>query len=428
MASFDQALELILRAVQPLETEMVDTLESVDRIIARVVIAPYGLPVFDNSAMDGYAARAQDCRQGASLDVIGFIPAGAATWPKLEAGSAIRVMTGAPVPQNADVIVPLEEAEQDPNGKLRISGDVRQGQYIRYSGGDVERGSELIRPGRLLGVAEVNLLAGFGITSVCVHRKPVVAILATGDELVPLGSELSSGKIYDSNSLALAAAVKKAGATPMMLGIGRDNLESLQQKIAEGLKADALITAAGVSVGDRDLVREAIAGLGGKEIFWGVKMKPGKATAFSMLSGKPVFCVPGNPVSAMITFEELVRPALLRMSGRHAVARPLVTAVLQDTLRKKSGRIFFARVELKLVDGKLLAWSAGRQDTGFQRTMLRADGIALLPLESAGCNAGDEIKVQILSSEFNLLEMEEALSAIRLACGCGAQPEPAGRH
>jgi molybdopterin molybdotransferase len=428
MACFDQALELVLSAVHPTETEMVDTLESVDRIAARAVIAPYGLPVFDNSAMDGYAVRAQDCRQGTSLDVIGFVPAGAATWPTLEAGTAIRVMTGARVPPSADTIVPLEDTEQDLNGKIRIPGEVRQGQYIRHSGEDVERGSEVIRPGRLLGVADVNLLAGLGITSVCVHRKPVVAILATGDELVPLGSKLSSGKIYDSNSLALAAAVKKAGATPLMLGIGQDNLESLQQKIAEGLEADALITAAGVSVGDRDLARDALAGLGAKEIFWGVKMKPGKATAFSVLSGKPVFSVPGNPVSAMITFEELVRPALLKMSGRHAVARPLVTAVLQDSLSKKPGRIFFARVELKIVDGRLLAWSAGRQDTGFQRTMLRADGIAVLPSEGAGYRAGDEIKVQILSSEFNLLEAEESLRAIRLACGCGKQPELVGGH
>jgi molybdopterin molybdotransferase len=423
MQRFEQALELILRVVKPLDAEVVELLDAVGRTAALDFAAPRALPLFANSAMDGFAVRLEDCRPGALLRVKGFVPAGAGICPKLEPGAAIRIMTGAPVPQDADAVVPLEETEAGGDGEIRVMGEVQSGQHIRCAGEDVNLGDTLIPAGTLIGVAEVNLLAALGVPFLSVHRKPVVSILATGDELVPLGGMLASGNIYDSNSIALAAAAREAGAIPVMLGIARDNVDSLQQKIVAGMQADVIITAAGVSVGDRDLVREVLAQLGAKELFWGVKMKPGKATAFSLLAGKPVFSVPGNPVSAMITFEQMLRPALLRMSGRRAVVRALAKATLQDSLRKKPGRVFFARVALELKDGKLLAWSAGPQDTGFQRTMLRADGIAVLPPEGTSFRAGDEIKVQVLSSNVGMLEPEAALDAIAEAMAA-PQPEP----
>jgi len=398
MTTFEHALELILHAVRPLEVEEVETHELFERVTAEDVVAPHDLPLFQNSAMDGYAVRTEDCMQGTALQFGGFIPAGAEIWPQLEEGNAIRIMTGAPIPDYADAVIPLEETAEDPNGGIRNLLPVRKGQHIRCAGEDVQLGDTIIHSGTPIGVAEVSLLAAMGITSLRVHRKPVVSIVATGDELVPLGAPIAKGKIFDSNSLALAAAVRASGATARILGIAKDNISSLKQKLREAVNADALITVAGVSVGDHDLVRESLANLGAVESFWGVDIKPGKATAFALLEGKPIFSLPGNPVSALITFEELVRPALLRMAGHRAVMRPLVTAVLQESLSKKPGKVFFARVKLKFEKGRFLAWSSGPQETGYQKTLLNADAFAILPADRTIFNVGEELRVQVLPS------------------------------
>lgn len=406
MTSFEQARALILDSVQPLEAEEVEILLALGRTAAEDVVAPISLPVFDNSAMDGYALRAIDFESFSSLEVVGFVPAGAEDSPHLPPGTAVRIMTGAPVPESADSVVPLEETRQDEIGRVHVLSTIRKGQHIRRTGEDVTKGETVLPKGSQITVQAVNLLAAMGISSVLVHRKPKVAVLATGDELVQLGSRLTKGKIFDSNSQALAAAVVEAGATPILLGIAGDERESLRKKILDGLNADALITAAGVSVGDRDFVREVLAELGGTEMFWNVEIKPGKAMAFTTISGKPVFSLPGNPVSALLTFEELVRPALQTMSGKRGVIRPLAIAILQDQLRKKPGRVFFARVRLALVEGQLLAWSAGTQDTGHQKPLLHTDGIAVLPPESTLFQPGEQIKVHILSADFGMLQPE----------------------
>jgi len=413
MTSFDKALELILRRIKPLAAERVDTLESIGRVTAEDTMAPCDLPVFDNSAMDGYAVRAEDC-EIAALVIDGFIPAGREKLPQLKPGTAIRIMTGAPVPQYADAVIPLEDVE-DTSGHIHPLKAVNRGQHIRRAGEDIKQGTKIIPGGTFIGSPEMNLLVAMGLTSVRAHKKPVVAILATGDELVPLGSLLSRGKIVDSNSAMLAAAVTNAGATPVMLGIARDNRESLREKLAIGLQTDALITAAGVSVGDFDLVREVLAALGAEEVFWGIDMKPGKAAAFSWLDGKPVFSLPGNPVSAFVTFEELVRPALLSMGGRRAVMRPLVAAVLQEPLRKKPGRVLFARVKVKVQVGKLLVWSSGPQDTGRQSSLLQTDAMAVLAADRTSFDAGEEIRVHILADSFCMIGIDEGLRELSLA-------------
>lgn len=242
------------------------------------------------------------------------------------------------------------------------------------------------------------MLASLGQTHVRVHRQPIVAILATGDELVEPGQPLSEGKLFNSNSVALAAAVREAGAVPMILGIARDDRGELREKMTAGLRADVFITAAGVSVGDRDFVRETLAELGVNQLFWKVNMKPGKSMAFGTKDGKPIFSLPGNPVSAMITFEELLRPALLKMMGHRKVTKPLVKATLQEDMHKSSGRVFFSRVRLERVNGEFLAWNAGNQETGFVQTLLHADALAVLPADRVSFQAGEEINVHILSS------------------------------
>jgi molybdopterin molybdotransferase len=226
-----------------------------------------------------------------------------------------------------------------------------------------------------------------------------VAILSTGDELVEPGERLSPGKIYNSNALALAAAVKQVGGEPVLLGIARDDRPSLRKLLTEGLTADALVTSAGVSMGDRDLVREVLEELGVRQVFWKVDIKPGRPTAFAIHGTKPVFSLPGNPVSTLLTFEEFVRPALLKMMGHTAVLRPFVRAMLQDDLAHKPGRVEFVRVRLERREGTLLAWKAGSQETGILKTSLRAHGIAVIPADSGALRAGSPVSVHVLRGE-----------------------------
>jgi molybdopterin molybdotransferase len=397
MMSFEEARALILSNVALLEAEQVELLDSLGRVIAEDVIAPLNLPSFDNSAMDGYAVRVADCNGFAPLPIIGYIPAGGAAITEVAAGSAIKIMTGAPVPPGCDAIVPFEDAKESDH-KVLIQAAPLPGQHIRRAGEDVKRGEKVIAAGTLVRVPEISMLASLGRTSIQVYRKPLVAILATGDELVEPGQDLPEDKVFNSNSAALAAAVLEAGAVPWILGIARDDRKHLRRMITTGLQADVLITAAGVSVGDRDFVREALTELGVKQLLWKVHMKPGKSMAFGTKDGKPIFSLPGNPVSAMITFEELVRPALLKMMGHRRVIKPLMTAILQEDLHKKSGKTYFARVRLQRVGDKYLAWSGGNQETGFLHTMLHADALAILPPDRTEFAAGEEINVHILSN------------------------------
>jgi len=397
MTSFEEAREIILANAVLMETEQVQLLDSLGRVTAETVSAPYNLPSFDNSAMDGYAVRVADARKSASLPIKGYIPAGGFATTKLAPGSAIKIMTGAPVPEGSDAIVPFEDATEA-DGTITIEIPPHTGQHVRRAGEDIKQGATVLAAGTVIRVSEISVLASLGWSSIHVYRKPVVAILATGDELVELGQALPEGRLFNSNSPGLAAAVLEAGATYKMIGIARDERDHLRELMAVGLQADMLITAAGVSVGDRDFVREVLAELGVKQLLWKVEMKPGKSVAFGSKDGKLVFALPGNPVSAIVTFEELVRPALLKMMGHQQVVKPIVKAILQEEMHKKAGRMFLSRVRLVRADGKYLAWSAGNQDTGRLLTMLQANALALLPADRTSFAVGEEIDVHLLSN------------------------------
>lgn len=404
MPTFEEARSTILNSVAPLGVERVTILDSLGRVIAEELVAPWDMPLCDNSAMDGYAVQSADCTEiPARLRVTGYIPAGGEVTGPVEPGCAIRIMTGAPLPPGCDAVVPIEETDGGEE-TVTIAASVKPRQHIRFTGEDIRGGSTVLQPGTLIRPAEISLLASFGKAFVPVYRKPRVAILSTGDELIELGEPLSKGKIVNSNALSLAAAVREIGAIPQILGIARDNRESHREKMLEGLKADAMITSAGVSAGDRDLVRDVLGELGVTQLFWKVDMKPGGPTAFGTYQGKPVFSLPGNPVSTMITFEELARPALLRMMGHRRVLKPLVKAVLQTEFRKKPGKLHFLRVKLAVADGKYLAFSSGDQNTGILKTMLLADAIALLPAEPSVFSPGYEVDVHILSGNVEMLE------------------------
>jgi molybdopterin molybdotransferase len=395
MPTFEEARRIILEYVTPLDSEHVQLLDSCSRVLAEDVIAPWDLPSFGNSAMDGYAVRAADCRDRRALPIVDYVPAGRHASKSVMPGTAIKIMTGAPLPEGCDSIVPIEHAEES-GGTVRVMQPVVLHQHIRFAGEDVRAGETILASGTLVRPYEINLLASFGKEQVKVVCRPKVAIVATGDELIALGQTPSIGQIVNSNSYSLAAAITSAGALPVLMGIARDNVDSHREKLAEGLKADVLITSAGVSVGDRDLVREVLDELAVEIIFWRVKVKPGKALAFGRKKGTLVFALPGNPVSAMLTFEEFVAPALLKMMGHGQTVKPLFPAVLQSELKKKAGQTHLVRVRLEYSGGKYLAWSAGKQDTGLLKTMLRANALAVLPADRESFAAGEEIQVHLL--------------------------------
>ena len=403
MPTYEEARSIILANVAPLGPERVELLAALGRVLAEDVTAPWDMPSRDNSAMDGFAVRAADCRAGGSLRVTGSIPAGGTGSPAVEPGCAVRIMTGAPVPPGCDAVVPIEETETR-NGDIILRGNVNRPQHIRFRGEDVRSGDTVLAAGTVVHPPEISMLASFGKAIVPVYRRARVAVLSTGDELVELGERPADGEIINSNTLSLAAAVREAGAEPVLLGIARDNRVSHREKMAEGLKADALVTSAGVSAGDRDLVRECLAEFGVRQMFWRVEVKPGGPLAFGMKEEKPVFSLPGNPVSTLVTFEEFVRPALLRMMGHRRVIKPYVQATLRGEVRKKPGKVHFLRVRIEVENGVHWATSAGDQNTGILKTLLGANGIAVLPKEKTVIAAGEEVAVHLLRNDVGMRE------------------------
>ncbi len=396
MISFLEARQRILDAVDTLAVEKAPLLDAAGRAVAENIVANQPLPTFDNSAMDGYAVQAADCSNGAVLPIAGYLPAGGKMDCRVDSGTVVKIMTGAPIPPGADAIVPFEETEETPE-QITILGSVKKGDHIRWQGEDIRTGDKVIAAGTVLRPAEISLLASFSMSTVRVRRRVRVAILSTGDELQEIDELKFEGGIVNSNSWALAAAVREIGGVPLMLGIARDNLESLREKLSDGLQADVLITSAGVSAGDRDLVREVLAELGVEQQFWKINIKPGKPTAFGLKGAVPVFSLPGNPVSTMITFEEFVRPALLKMMGHRVQLKPLFKARLQEPVKKKAGRMQLMRVAIEMNDeGEMLVASSGDQNTGILRTMVYATGIALLEADRDYYAAGEKLDVHLL--------------------------------
>ncbi|MDD2581517.1 MAG: molybdopterin molybdotransferase MoeA [Desulfuromonadaceae bacterium] len=406
MLSYEQARQVILENIAPAGVEQVDLVDAVGRVLVEDVVAPWDMPLWDNSAMDGYAVRRADCsRVPCKLKVTGYIPAGAtAEGIEVKAGCAVKIMTGAPVPAGTDAVVPFEETEETSGEQVVIQAQVAACQHIRSRGEDVQSGQSVISAGTVVRPPEVSMLASLGRSRVTVFLRPVVAILSTGDELIEVGRTPGAGEIINSNTLALAAAVREAGGIPRVVGIARDNLESHREKLREGLKADMLVTSAGVSAGDRDLVRVVLEELGVKQLFWKVGIKPGKPTAFGIRDGKPVFSLPGNPVSSLITFEEFVRPALLRMMGQRQVLRPTFRATLRDDIKnRESDRTTLLRIRLERDGNRFFATTSGKQQTGLLKTMVNSAAIAVIPPERGFMAAGEEVDVHFFGSYIDLI-------------------------
>lgn len=404
MTAFEQARQLAFDSVAPLGAEAVPLLDALGHAIAEDIAAPGDLPLCNNSAMDGYAVRSIDCTSPVTLDLTGFIPAGAVPASSVEPGCAIKIMTGAPIPEGSDAVVPLESADEK-DGRVWIQNPVKAGEHLRVAGEDVRRGEIILARGTLLRPAEISMLASCSRQTVAIYRRPAVAILSTGDELVAAGEEVTRGRVVDSNALALAAAVKESGAIPRILGIARDTRESHLEKFSAARSADVLVVSAGVSAGTRDLVRSTLGELGMKLLFRRVAMSPASPTCAGLMDGKPVFCLPGNPVASMIAFALIVRPALLKMMGQDRALAGFVPAILRDEVKKKAGRAQILRVKLEFREGRYLASSAGNQNTGILRTLLHADGLAILPAERILISPGETVPVHLLSPVANALQM-----------------------
>jgi molybdopterin molybdotransferase len=412
MLSVEEAYDRIISAFSPLETEEKSPLEALGQVLAQDVRSPLDIPPMANSAMDGYALLHKDLKGAGpespvTLRVIDTVAAGQVPTKAVEAGTAIRIMTGAPVPQRCDTVVPFEETDEverrDQGRSLEEIGilvEQPEGHHIRPAGEDVTRGAQVLDKGTVIRPSEVGVLASLGLERVQVVRRPTVAILATGDELLAPGQEAEAGKIYDSNSYGLAALVVRYGGVPRLLGIARDNLKDMNRKLEEGLTADLLLTSAGVSKGDYDMVKDVLAERG--EIsFWSVRMRPAKPLAWGSLRGPegrvvPHLGLPGNPVSAMVAFEEFVRPAILKMLGKTRLAKPTVEAELQGPIVNFDGRRVFARVRVIKVNGTYYANPTGPQGSNILTSMARANGLAICPEDQPKMETGQRVRVKML--------------------------------
>jgi molybdopterin molybdotransferase len=387
----NEAIDLVLAAVRRLGAERVAVCEALGRAAAGDIVSAADVPSFDNSAMDGFAVRAADLAtaQRDGLPVVAEIPAGTVATAPLEPGHAARIMTGAPMPVGADTVVQVERVEEH-DGRVLVHQAPRAGANVRRAGEDVRRGDVVVPRGAPIGPAEIGMLVSVGLEEVDVARRPRVAILATGSELVPAGQPLGPGQIHNSNSFTAWGQVLAAGGEPVMLGIAPDDRAETRRLIARALEEDVVITSGGVSVGDFDFVKQVEEELGVERRFWGVATKPGKPVAFGVHDGRLVFGLPGNPVSAMVSFELYVRPALLAMQGRRDLWRPWLTAAAIEPVAATKDRVEVRRcLLLRDDDGVWRFTTTGPQGSAILRSMVLADGLVFVPAGHEGGRPGD---------------------------------------
>ncbi len=390
----DDALHLILSRVRRLGAEEVALADCLGRVLASDAIADRQLPPVDNSAMDGFAVRAGDVP--GELPIAGVIAAGDRPGTTLPPGRALKIMTGAPLPAGADSVVIREDVEER-DGVAVFSAAAVIGDNIRRAGEDVAPGDRAIAAGSTIGPGELGLCAALGMASLPVARRPQVAVLSTGDELVELGGEIGPGQIVSSNAWALAGQVIQAGGSPVSLGIARDDRAEIERRVRDGLGADVLLTSGGVSVGDFDLVKEAMAAAGIALDLWKVAIKPGKPLAFGVApTGTLVFGLPGNPVSAMVSFELFARPALRALLGATALHRPRAPVMLPRGYRKPAGRAHFLRARVIRRDGSLVAELHGRQGSGMLSSMVGVNALIEIAADVTEVAPGASVSALLL--------------------------------
>jgi len=405
------AARFILQHVKPLETVRRPLREALDAVLAEEVTSPLDLPPWDNSAMDGYAVRSVDVTAPVELQVIETVPAGHFPRQPVGPGQATRIFTGAPLPEGSDGVIRQEDTEALPGSRVAIRNVRDAGKNLRRRGEDIRKGAVALAAGSVLGPAQLGVLASLAHELPVVYRAPLVAFMGSGDEIVDLDRKadiLAGRKIASSNSYTLDGMIRRAGAEPIDLGIARDTKESLREHLERGREsgADLLVTTAGVSVGEHDLVRDVLRELGGELKLWRVQMRPGAPLGFGSLHGKPWIGLPGNPVSTMVTFELFVRPTIRRLSGHALPFRRTVPVVVQEaiTLGPKLRHYLRAIVQAGESGNSLGARLTGPQGSGILTSMARANALLIIPEDMPAVPAGAALQALVLDDPYHVAE------------------------
>ena len=413
MLSVEDAKEKILGTVCKTEVVTIPVTDSLGLVLSDNVASSINIPPYDNSAMDGYAIRAEDVTKATSdnpivLNVIETIAAGQLPQKDIKESTAARIMTGAPIPNGSNAVVPFEDTTESETffkggtAQIGICVAVRENSDIRRAGGDVSLGQKVLTQGTTISSSVIAVLSSLGQDKVSVYRSPVISIISTGDELLEPGNKPEPGKIFDSNTNGLIAAVLEAGGVPKTYGIVKDNLNDLDRVLEDAAQSDLVITSAGVSKGDYDVVKTALSNRGVLN-FWSIRMRPAKPLAFGTLrrsdSNKttPLVGLPGNPVSSLVAFEQFCRPAIRKMLGKKFSNRPIIKACLTDTIRNYDGRRVYARVTIKRNEKGYLATTTGSQESNVLTSMALADGLAICPENEEQRNPGDIVEVVMTS-------------------------------
>lgn len=399
MTTCRDALRLILDSVAPLPARPTPLFDALGLVTAERVVSPETVPPFTNSAMDGYAVRHEDIAGApAVLEVLADLPAGSVATDEVRPGTAIRIMTGAPLPPGADSVVPVEATSSE-GSRVRIAAPVKKGANVRQAGEDLREGEELLPAGFALTPAALGVLASVGLAEIPVRPRVRVAILTTGDELVDASSKPGPGQIRDSNVQTMCGQAVAFGAVPVPIPRVPDTREAVTAALERArAEADVIVTNGGISVGDYDFIKAVLADSGAREVFWKVRQKPGGPLGFWLWDGKPVFGIPGNTVAAMVCMEEYVRPALRKMMGHARLLRPEVTAVFEGSFRKSApdGKVHLIRVRARREAGRVIAAPSGPQGSGILSSMLRSNALALVPADALALASGDEVAVHLI--------------------------------
>ncbi len=399
--SLEEALDILLQQNFKTEAIQVPLLDSLDSVLAEDIISDMNMPPFDKSPLDGYALRSTDIMAATKEDpiilrVIDYVPAGYVSSKTIQQGEAIRIMTGAKIPMGADVIVRFEDTEFT-DTHVKIFDFLPTGSNISRMGEDIKTGDVVLQNGCIINAPEIGILATLGKSFVQVYRKPRVAILSTGDELVEIQHPLVDGKIRNSNSYTIAALIKKIGAKPLLLGVCLDEIDTIKEKLETALGwADLIITTGGVSVGDCDLVKEAFQQAGAEMLFWRVRMKPGTPIAVAKYNNKLIFGLSGNPAAAYITFEQFVRPVILKMMGRQKFNLMKVEAILESDFKKMSGQNRFVRAHTYYKEGSYYTRFPEKHSSGVLSSLSGTNSLFYIPGNTGPYLAGNKIVVQLL--------------------------------
>lgn len=395
MLNYDQALQQVLETVNLLPSQSLPLKTAIGLVLAAPTKARWDMPSWDNSAMDGFAFAADSVASSSSLQIVGNSFAGHPFDGELQAGQAIQITTGAPIPAGADSVVPVEETSTE-GTQLLLQKAIRKGQHVRYRGEEYRADEVLLEAGTQLQAGAVGMLASAGVDQVAIIPRPKVAIFSTGDELVELGEEPGPGQIVNSNLQYLIARLHECGCIPVPLGIGEDRQEDLTRILDEAQEADLIISTGGVSVGEKDLVQETLLQHGFKRKFWKVAIKPGKPVLFGTLGGKPCFGLPGNPAATAATFEIFARPALRKLAGFPDPLPPRIKVRLAEAVKGGGKRQNFLWGQIQIESGQLVFDPSQRQGSGQNRSLQQAQALLPIAIDSPDLQAGNEVEILLL--------------------------------